>query len=153
MIGCDKLANRGKEFEKIFKKSVEELDDLYCLRLYDTTNGFAEISNPCDYIVYRNKVLYLCELKSTQGNTLNFKSMIRENQWEGLLKASNIKGVIGYIICWYVDRQVTKAYNIIELEKLKQAGNKSVRFDDNNGITVPCKVKRVYCDYDFSDIF
>ena len=40
-----------------------------------------------------------------------------------------------------------------KLETLKQAGNKSVRFDDDSGITIPCKVKRVYCDYDFSNIY
>lgn len=145
--------NKGKKFESIFKECVDKLDNTYCLRLYDTTNGFTGITNPCDYIVYRNKILYLCELKSTQGNTLNFKSMIRENQWEGLSKASSIGGIVGYVICWYVDKQVTKAYNIVELKNLKLAGNKSVRFDDDNGIIIPCKVKRVFCNYDFSSLF
>ena len=145
--------NKGKKFESIFKECVDKLEDTYCLRLYDTTNGFSGIANPCDYIVYRNNTLYLCELKSTQNNVLNFNNNIREAQWDGLLQASKVSGIKGYIICWFTEKQITKAYDIQELLTLKEAGNKSVRYDDNVGITIPATIKRVYCEYDFNSLF
>ena len=48
--------------------------------------GYSKINNPCDFIVFRNGTLNLFELKAIHGNTLNFKSHIRENQWNNLTK-------------------------------------------------------------------
>lgn len=48
--------------------------------------GYKNIDNPCDLIVYRNGTLNMFELKAIHGNCLNFKSHIRENQWNNLIK-------------------------------------------------------------------
>ena len=144
--------NRGKKFESIFKDCVQKLDDTYCLRLYDTMNGFNGIANPCDYIVFRRNILYLCELKSTQNNVLNFENNIRNVQWDGLSEASKIQGVKCYIICWFTEKQITKACDITELIKHKSEGHKSISYATNIGITIPAKVKRVYCEYDFNPL-
>lgn len=56
--------NYGKKFENNFKKGVgKEL-----VRLYDTTNGYAGVKNPCDFIYYRYPFQYLFELKSVKGS-------------------------------------------------------------------------------------
>lgn len=38
--------NLGKKFEELIKEAFER--ECYILRLYDTTNGFLNVNNPCD---------------------------------------------------------------------------------------------------------
>lgn len=63
--------------------------------------------------------------KPYTGNTLNFKSHIRENQWQGLLKKSYIPRVNAGIIAWFIDLDKTFWIDIQCLEKLKINGKKS----------------------------
>ena len=69
----------GKRWEHNFSKNCPEL----LIRLYDTTNGFAGIKNPCDFILYSYPNLYLIECKSTEKDKLYF-SAITENQHKQL---------------------------------------------------------------------
>lgn len=79
--------NYGKKFENNFKKGVgKEL-----IRLYDTTNGYAGVKNPCDFIYYRYPYQYLFELKSVKGSRFDF-SNITSNQQEQLDFYSHIQG-------------------------------------------------------------
>lgn len=79
--------NYGKKFENNFKKGVgKEL-----VRLYDTTNGYAGVKNPCDFIYYRYPFQYLFELKSVKGSRFDF-SNITDNQKEQLDFYNHIKG-------------------------------------------------------------
>ena len=71
----------GKRWEHNFSKDCPEL----LIRLYDTTNGFAGIKNPCDFILYSYPNLYLIECKSTEKDKLYF-SAITENQHKHLHK-------------------------------------------------------------------
>lgn len=79
--------NYGKKFENNFKKGVgKEL-----VRLYDTTNGYAGVKNPCDFIYYKYPYQYLFELKSVKGDRFDF-SNITDNQKEQLDFYSHIQG-------------------------------------------------------------
>lgn len=79
--------NYGKKFENNFKKGVgKEL-----VRLYDTTNGYAGVKNPCDFIYYKYPYQYLFELKSVKGDRFDF-SNITDNQKEQLDFYSHMKG-------------------------------------------------------------
>lgn len=79
--------NYGKKFENNFKKGVgKEL-----VRLYDTTNGYAGVKNPCDFIYYKYPYQYLFELKSVKGDRFDF-SNITDNQKEQLDFHSHIQG-------------------------------------------------------------
>lgn len=77
--------NRGKAFENVLHTQFNELPTIVTIRLYDVTTGYKNQNNICDFVVYDNGTLNLFELKAIHGNTLNFKSHIQENQWDGLL--------------------------------------------------------------------
>lgn len=74
--------NRGKQFEYVLKKQFEKIPDISVDRLYDITTGYINQNNICDFIVYKDGTLNYFECKAIHGNTLNFKSHIRENQWK-----------------------------------------------------------------------
>ena len=90
--------NYGKKFENNFKKGVgKEL-----VRLYDTTNGYAGVKNPCDFIYYRYPFQYLFELKSVKGSRFDF-SNITDNQKEQLDFYSHIKGCNPMVVVEFRD--------------------------------------------------
>lgn len=117
--------------------------------------GYSKINNPCDLIVYKDGTLNLFELKAIHGNTLNFKSHIRENQWNELLKYSKIGGVNAGIICWFIDLDLTLFLDIYWLQVLKQRNYKS--FNAKNDMTaVPVyiingKKKKTFFEYRLED--
>ena len=97
--------NYGKKFENNFKKGVgKEL-----VILYDTTNGYAGVKNPCDFIYYKYPFQYLFELKSVKGSRFDF-SNITDNQKEQLDFYSHIKGCNPMIVVEF--REHKKIYMI-----------------------------------------
>ena len=143
--------NRGKQFEEIVRKSFEKVPDTSVIRLHDQTNGFAGSTNPCDFIVYHYPNMYAIECKSVHGNTLPF-SHISDNQWKGLDKLSKIKGVMAGVLCWWVDKDVTRFIQIGILNGLKENGLKSIRYDNALGKLINGKKKRVFFDSDMEDL-
>ena len=147
--------NRGKDFENVIKKAFEKVDGVSIDRLHDQMTGYKVTSaNICDFIVYKKPDEYYIECKSVHGNTLPF-SNITQNQWNGLLDKSKIEGVCAGIICWFVDKDVTIFVPIQTLERLKQDGNKSIRYDlEMFTVTqLKGKKKRVFFEYDMEDFF
>ena len=141
--------NRGKKFENVIKESFLKVQDVSIDRLHDQTNGFKGSQNICDFIVYKEPYEYYIECKSVHGNTLPF-SNITDTQWNGLLKKSQIEGVFAGVICWWIDKDVTKFIPIESLSWLELIGYKSIRYDIDNVYTVEIKgkKKRVFFDYD-----
>lgn len=90
----------GKRFETNLKQSIG--DSL--IRLYDTTNGFAGVKNPCDFIYYTYPYMYLLELKSIKGDSFPF-SIITDNQKTQLEYFSHIKGVNPLIVVEFREHQ------------------------------------------------
>lgn len=90
----------GKRFETNLKQSIG--DSL--IRLYDTTNGFAGVKNPCDFIYYTYPYMYLLELKSIKGDSFSF-SIITDNQKTQLEYFSHIKGVNPLIVVEFREHQ------------------------------------------------
>ena len=154
--------NRGKKFEDIVKECVLRLGDVYIERLYDPQGGYAGVANPCDHIAYKRPQFYMLECKSVHKNLLPIYSPdpekkygnISNTQWEGMLKASKY-GVVAGVICWWIDKDVTKFLPIQELEVYRNAGNKSIRYDYElpNSLIIKGTKKRIYFDYDFSEFF
>lgn len=144
--------NRGKQFEEKLKEQFEALPNTLCLRLYDITMGYKQINNPCDFIVYRKGTINLFELKAIHGSTLNFKSHIRDNQWNELLRYSYISGVNAGIICWYIDYDITIFLPIEYLQAMKEENYKSfnIRKDINKipRVILDGDKKRVFFEYD-----
>lgn len=150
--------NRGKQFENLLKEQFEKIPNISIDRLYDVTTGYKNQNNPCDFIVYKDGTLNYFECKAIHGNTLNFKSHIRENQWDKLLKKSCIPGVNAGIICWFIDKDATYFIDIFKLYTLKESGEKSFNVtnpDHVNSIFVN-KVegtkKRVFFEYDLKQL-
>ena len=156
--------NRGKDFEGCVQSSVEQLENVSILRLYDPQGGYAAVSNPCDFIAFKRPQEYWLECKSTHANTLSIYTApnpknkkygaFSNTQWEGMLGATK-KGVVAGGLVWWIDHDVTKFIPIQELEKLRKAGAKSIRYDLDipNSLIIKGHKKRVYFDYDFSEFF
>ena len=170
--------NRGKKFEDVIRQSFEKVPGVSIDRLHDQTNGFKGSQNICDFIVYKEPYEYYIECKSVHGNTLPL-SNITETQWNGLLEKSKIEGVFAGVICWWVDKDVTRFLPIQFLQTLRYKLNaKSVRYDlvHNFGkwangkdckatavwcsdeaeiplITIEGRKKRVFFDYDMEHFF
>lgn len=144
--------NRGKQFEAIIRRTFSAVKDTTVVRLQDPTTGYLGNSNICDFIIYNYPNQYFIECKTIHGNTFPL-SNISKNQWEGLLEVAPIKGVVAGIICWFVDKDTTLFLPIQELQKLKQQGKKSVRFDIHNSKFIPIagKKKRVFFEYSMKE--
>lgn len=149
--------NYGKEFEGVVRKAFEKVPNVSIDRLHDQTTGFKGSSNICDFIVYREPYEYYFECKSVHGNTLPF-SNITDKQWQGMLEKSQIEGVTAGVICWWIDKDVTKFIPIQVLAWLDMSGYKSIRYDKGTpdkyigDITeIKGKKKRVFFDYSMQD--
>ena len=152
--------NRGKEFEQIVKDCFKKCTDVYALRLYDPQGGYVAVANPADFVFYRKPKMYMVECKTIHGNTLPIFSNnpkkkygnISNTQWEGLLEASEY-GVVAGVLCWWVDKDITRFLPIQSLEAHRAAGNKSVRFDYDlpDSLIIKGEKKRVFFEYDFTE--
>ena len=145
--------NRGKQFEARIKEAFERVENCSVDRLLDPQAGYAGIRNICDFIVYKEPNEYYIECKSHQGNTLPF-TCITDNQWQGLLEKSKIKGVHAGVIVWFIDHDKTFYCDIRKLEELKSKGNKSINIKETQMfIELSGKKKRILFDYDMNKFF
>lgn len=150
--------NRGKKFEQAVRESIEKCAAI--IRIPDQTAGFKGSANICDFIAYRYPNMFLFECKSIHGNTFPF-SNITDTQWNGMIKYSDLSiGIKAGVICWWVDRDVTR---FIPIETLcfyrNLLGKKSISYledpvDNEHPIyNIPGKKKRVFFEYDFEQFF
>lgn len=159
------MQNRGKQFENVIEKAFKKVPNTSIVRLHDQTTGYLGSTNHCDFIVYNKPFEYHLECKSVHGNTLSIHSIpkqdkngklhgfygnITDTQWEGLLEKSKIPGVIAGVICWWIDKDVTKFIPIQALEYERFIGAKSIRYDSKmfSSIEIKGNKKRVFFDYD-----
>ncbi len=141
----------GKKFEGVIKEAFEKVEGVSIDRIHDQMNGYAGSTNISDFILYKYPHEYYIECKSVHGSTLPFSNITR-NQWDGMLKKSQIQGVVAGVICWWVKFDTTLFLPIQLLEQMKNDGCKSVRWDMcdylETPIRIPGKKKRVFFDYD-----
>lgn len=140
--------NRGKDFERIIKKSFLSVPNTTVDRINDQTSFYKGSTNICDFIVYHKPNIFYIECKTTYGNTLPF-SRITETQWNGLLEKSKCDGVVAGIICWWIDKAVTRFISIQQLQIMKENGYKSVGWNTVcDGMYLDGRKKRIYFEYD-----
>lgn len=145
--------NRGKDFEGAIRDAFEKHPFVSIDRFPDPMAGYAGIRNICDFGVYKYPYKFYFECKAFRGNTLNFKAAITKDQWDGLLLKAEVPGVIAGIIVWFIDYDVTYFVPIKELQRLKDAGEKSLHINHLSHEVVehmffPGKKKRVMFTYD-----
>lgn len=162
--------NRGKSFEEVVKDSFLKVPGVSIDRIHDQTTRYKGSTNVSDFIVYKKPFEYYIECKSVHGNTLSISSIpkpdkkgvlhgfygnITDGQWEGLLEKSTIPGVTAGVMCWWVEKDVTRFIPIQALECYRNEGHKSVRFDaeDLESIVIEGCKKRVFFDYDMTAFF
>ena len=117
--------------------------------------GYKQINNPCDLIVFKKGTLNLFECKAIHGNTLNFNSHIRENQWNRLLDYSYISGLNAGIIVWFIDCDKTLFIDIQYLDLLRTQGNKSFNVNKSIEVVPTIEIKgkkqRVFFKYNLEE--
>lgn len=148
-----KQVNRGKDFEEKLRKGIEKALQVSVDRLPDPVGGYLGVKNICDFYIYQFPTAFYLECKATYGNTLNFKSDITQNQWDGLKDKAPIRGVVAGIAVWFIEWDTTVFVPITELVRLKEEGAKSLNIRDiqeNNVfyITIPGRKLQVFFDYD-----
>lgn len=144
--------NRGKKFERVIKEAFKKVPSVSIDRLHDQMNGFRGSQNICDFIVYKEPYEYYFECKSVHGNTLPFAN-ITDTQWNGLLEKSHIEGVFAGIICWWIDKDITRFIPIQYLETMRKQDYKSVRYDMHyRTIQLIGKKKRIFFDYNMGEL-
>lgn len=149
--------NRGKQFEQCVRAGFEKLPDVSVDRIHDQTTFYKGSTNICDLVVYKYPTQYYLECKSVHGNTLPF-DRITPVQWRGLLVKAGIKGVRAGILCWWIDKDVTKFIDIRYLTKLRDDfGFKSLRYDFTSPVVdnicqISGRKRRVLWDYDFNEL-
>lgn len=170
----------GKEFERQVYKNFSELEDISIDRIPDQVTKFKGSSqNICDFIVYQKPILLYLECKSVHGASLSiysepkpdkkgelhgFYGNIRDNQWEGLFKKAQIRGVRAGVLIWFVDKDVTMYVPIEALLMIRNSGKKSISYKEELFIActeqghrpmqiIPGTKKRVMFEYDFSEFF
>ena len=154
--------NRGKDFEGIVWECMKRVPNTHVIRLYDPQGGYASVANPCDFVVYQRPQEYMIECKSLHGNTFSIYSpdpkkkygKVSNTQWEEMLAAAQY-GIVAGCIIWWIDADVTKFVPIQELNKIRETGAKSIRYDTDipNSLFIRGTKKRVYFDYDFTEFF
>lgn len=141
--------SRGKQFEQVVKESFEKVEGCSIDRLHDQTTGYLGSSNICDFIVYKQPHQFYIECKTIHGNTFPL-SNLTDKQYQGLSEKAKIRGVIAGVLCWWVDKDVTRFIPIDTIQTLKANKFKSIRFDMTqlSTIEIKGKKKRVFFDYD-----
>jgi len=110
--------------------------------------GFKNINNPCDFIVYAKPKMILLECKAVSGHLLNFKSHIRQNQWDKLLEYSYTDGIEAGILVWFHEKNKTFFLSIQDLNYLQSLGKKSFDCDkDIPSMILYGQKKKVFYDY------
>lgn len=116
----------GKDAEKKIKEWLDRPEEGYDFqRIPDQMTGFYNSSNICDFVLYKYPNHYWIESKATYNPRFDF-SMLTDNQYDGLLKKSKIKGVDGVVIVLFASYQRAFWISIKEIDKLKQSGKKSL---------------------------
>lgn len=146
------MSYTGKMFEEDFFENAKELDSQALVtRLYDTTNGFRGVANPCDYIAATEFGTVFLELKTTIETSLSFNN-ITENQWFQLSRAERCKFSLAGILVYFQKHEKIIWYPISTLEEIKHAGIKSVNPNFIEGYEVAYKKRRTRLTIPFQNV-
>lgn len=146
------MSYTGKMFEEDFFEGTKEFEnDAFTIRLYDTTNGFRGVANPCDYIAATDFGTVFIELKTTKEASLSFNN-ITENQWFQLARAEGCKFALAGILVYFQKHEKIIWYPISTLEEIKKSGVKSVNPNFIEGYEVAYKKRRTRLTIPFQNV-
>lgn len=147
--------NKGKSIGKLFEAEIKASfpTDFYVERYKDDTAGFYGVSNPADYRLYKYPFTFLLELKTHKGKSIPF-SKLRDNQVQGMYRASQYKGIFGGFIFNFRDLEETYYIPVDQvifyMDYQGKQGRKSfpVEWVREAGTLIPQTKKRVRYSYD-----
>lgn len=143
--------NLGKVFEAEIKASIPS--DFYIERYKDDTSGFYGVSNPADYRLYKYPLTFLLELKTHKGKSIPL-AKIRDNQIQGMYRASQHKGIYGGFILNYRDLEETYYIAVNQMVSFiisQERKSIPVEWCRDNGIRITQEKKRVRYSYDLDE--
>ena len=156
--------NAGKKFEEDFKKSCDNIDELFIYRLRDGTSSWGsggsesvrfQATNICDTIVFYQSKFFLFELKSVLKKSIPLGN-IKESQIEGLTKAKNKNApnmYIGFIIN-FRDYEETYFMSIEQLNEFINNGERKsipIEYCRDNCIKIKQTLKKVRYGYNIKE--
>ena len=143
------MADYGKKFEQQFKKDWElSFPNSFIYRIPDQQSGYRGGSrNPCDFICYTGRSLFLIECKSHKGNTIPFTNLRQHD----LLKTYESCAITGYI-CWFIEHGKVVFIPTQTISKMEKDGLKSININKLEGydyIEIPSVKKRTFLNSDY----
>ena len=148
--------NKGKIFEDKFKQDWKKcFPKTLVYRLVDQVTGFKTTSqNPCDFLCFPVKKLFMVECKSHDGASISFSVI---PQYERLLEYKDFENVVPGIVIWFKEKNKILWADIKTIEKIYNDGNKSIQLKMLTDKTydlkeIPSIKKRVYLEADYSYI-
>lgn len=128
----------GKRWETNFKNSLPSI-----IRLYDTTNGFAGIKNPCDFVYYVYPYNYMVELKSVKGVRFDF-NLLTDHQLEQLDYYDTMYGVTSLVCVEFREIKTCVAIPFKIIKKLRSEDKKSINYKNNEAMLAKFKIPTKY---------
>lgn len=163
------VPNKGKKFETNWRNSATN-QELFILRLNDTSLSFVKeknarftCENPCDFIMFYERVLFPLELKSTEYNSISIQTrpeeqgMIKLHQVNSLTNFNTFDGILcGFILNYRskdsLDETTYWVYIQDFVDFMAESGKKSINKLDcvhmPHTIVIDQKLKRTQYDYD-----
>ena len=145
----------GKAFESVFRLQWKKcFPNTLVFRLKDLMNGYKDTSqNPCDFLCFPgHNRLFMVECKEHKGASIPFSAI---PQYERLLEYKDYYDVYPGVLVWLSEKDVVFWVPISEMEKMVNAGMKSVGISaiekkEYNIVVIPSEKKRVYMDTDYT---
>lgn len=145
------MDNLGKKFEKKFKEDFSKIPNSSIDRIYDTLNGYSNITNISDYICYIKPYIAYLELKTHSGASIPLSNI---TQYDKLILKKGIPGVISGVILWLYEKDAVYFIPIEYIEYLKIIGQKSVGIRHSKDLVeIPSIKKRIFMDSDYRVIW
>lgn len=148
--------NRGKAFEDKFREDwKKDFPNTLVYRLADQVTGYRTTSqNPCDFICFPGKKIFMVECKSFKGASISFSAI---PQYERLLKYKKLRNVVPGVVFWFREKDLILWADIHTLEKIYIDGNKSVQLrmftsGEYDLKEIPAVKKRVYLEADYTQL-
>lgn len=146
--------NKGKIFEDKFRENWSKcFPNTFVFRLVDQVSGFKTTSqNPCDFLCFPGKKLFMVECKSHDGASIPFSAI---PQYERLLEYKHFENVVPGIIIWFKEKDKLIWVHINVAEKIFNDGNKSIQLkmlnDEKYDLKeIPSVKKRVYLEANYN---
>lgn len=144
--------NLGKRWEAKFKECWKKtVPDSFILRLTDPQAGYYGVRNVCDFICYKDPLLFLVENKSTYGNTFPLANL---RQYSSLIKYKDVPGVVPGVMLWFIDHSKVIWVPITTFEKLyadekKSFNVKMIGGDEYESFEIESTKKKVFLDSNY----